>query len=226
MDSSPTADLDLAPRREELTRLGFSIVGEDHDCLTAVRSVRAKDLANIQWTTLVRVRRVEHLDAETVRADQAALRADAPGLVPPAKAPLGRRNFRAELLCYLADTADDAARAIALAPPPYDLSAQRQVGILEASAQTSRDTRTGMVMWATRPKVNWLIGRVLDPSSPDPGEPRSGLTAYHRAALVMLVGLSLLGFALIAAFVLLMVATLAVVVVLGVGLGIFLGTAA
>lgn len=225
MPDTPPVDLDLAPRREELTRLGFSIVQEHDDTFTAVRSGRAKDLANIQWTTIVRVRRVEHIDAATIRADQAALREDAPPLDPPARAPLGRMNMRAELLCYLADTADDDARVIAQAPPPYDFKAHRQTGILEASGQRFHLTSSGMVLWATRPKVNWLISRVLDPASADPGEPRSGLTTYFWASIAAVVLSTLAGFALIALLVLFLIAMLAVLVVLGVGVGIFLGTA-
>jgi len=223
MVPSPTADLDLAPRRNELTRLGYTIVDEAETSFTAVRSVRARDLSNIQWTILMRVKRVDHVDAALVLADRGSLRQDAPPHVPQAKAPLMRQNFRAELVCYLAGTADDEARRLATAEPGYDRTAQRQVGILESDGRVSRTTRSGMMMWATRPKVDWIIQRVLDPASPDPGEPRSGLTSYFRASLLIKVVLMLTSLSLLGCFALSMVAML-VLVVLGVGIGVFLGT--
>ncbi len=218
-------DGDIAPsletRRIELIRLGHEIVGGDDHSLTAMRSGHPDDLAGIQWTTIVRVRRVPHVDAATIRADQAELRADAPALVPDAKAPLGRRNYRAEVLCYLADTADDEARAIAAAPPPYDMTAHLAVGILEASGQQSRHTGSGPVLWATRPKVNYLVSRVLAPASPDPGEPRSVLTTWFRGSRVALIVMTLVSLGLIAFLVLFMVLFMALLLLfLG---GMFLG---
>jgi hypothetical protein len=225
MDMNVPPQLDLAPQRAELTRLGFEIVEGNTNAFTAVRSVRAEDLAGIQWTVILRVRRLPHIDAATIRTDQAALRADAPALVPEAKAPLGRRNYRAEILCYLTDTADDDARAIAVAPPPYDMNAHVAVGILEASGQQSRHTGSGPVLWATRPKVNYLVGRVLDPTSQDTGEPRSAMTTWFRWSRVLFVVTTLISLGLIASLVLFMALVMLVVVGMFVGIGAFLMSA-
>jgi hypothetical protein len=190
MDQEPRHHLDLAPRREELIRLGFSIVREAEGEFTAVRSAPAGTLAGICWTTIVRVRRVAHLDVRTILDDRASLLRAVPALDPPS-APRHSRTGRALLACYLADTADDEARRLAVKWPfPRCFTGHLQAGIFEASGVQSRCVGYAPAYWFTQPQVNWIIGRVLDPTSPDPGEPlsvASSLAWLARGNVAMLL---------------------------------------
>ena len=122
---------------------------------------------------IVRVRRVVHLSAQTARDEMAELFRSGPGLDPCRFPPQGFQKGRVLVLCYLADEADDEARAIANTPPPFDFGGHKQVSILEASGDLTTFSDFAWVYWATQPRVKWLIERVLAPDTRDPGEPRS-----------------------------------------------------
>lgn len=185
VDPAHRFSLDLAPRSDELTRLGFTIVSDDESGMTATRVAPAGRLPGIRWTTIIRLRRVAHLDERMLLDDRAALCQAVPALDPP-DAPWHSRTGRALLVCYLADTVDDGARSKATLPPARCLTGHPQAAILEGNGTRTEGFGVGLYM----PQVTWIMRRVLDPAAPDPGEPKTVLSSLGwlmRGNVVLLV---------------------------------------
>lgn len=102
-----------------------------------------------------------------------------PGLLE-SHIPWQTRHGRAALLVYLADSADPSARSLALAQRRV-FTAQLQAGILEADGALTHTNRVLPNVWPGVPQMDWIIGRVLDPGSPDPGEPLTVATSLAWA---------------------------------------------
>jgi hypothetical protein len=188
VDEASHPDLTLGPRRAELGRLGFTILEEGEDQFTAARSGQAGTRGDTRLTIILCVRRVTRLDHTTIDRDQQRLLHVAPELLKPLT-PWRARDGRAVLLVYLADSADPGARRFALAQRRV-FSAHLQAGILEADGTLTHTNRIVPNVWPGQPQMDWVIGRVLDPGSPDPGEPvsaSSSLAWRGRGNPVLLV---------------------------------------
>ena len=99
-------DLDLEPRRAELRRLGFDIVRDRPDELVGVRCKYHWDMA-MRLTTVVRIRRVQHLSNPDVVGQQDALE-QIGDHVDPSVLPRGFQQGRQLVDIWLADSAEQS----------------------------------------------------------------------------------------------------------------------
>ncbi len=191
-------DLDLGPRRAELERQGYRVIEDEPQLLTAVRSRWHWDCVVTKLTLLVRVRRVQRVTVQLMRADRDWLNQHA-GDLDPSALPRGFQKGRAVVVIYLADEADDEARALAAQAPTLEFASFQMAAILEASGQESWYSSTRLWGAVYYPKFQHAIRRMLDPVSPAGNEPISVLGAVLM--LMMLVPLALMccGFPLLTA---------------------------
>ncbi len=100
-------DLSLAPRLEELRRLGFELARDRDDEVVAVRCKWHWDMA-MRLTTVVRLRRVEHLSKLDLAGQQQTLERVAEE-VDPSVLPRGFQQGRQLIDIWVCDSAEEGA---------------------------------------------------------------------------------------------------------------------
>lgn len=187
---APTAPLlpELQQRRDELERLGFSIVYQDAQSVIGTRAKWHWDCFFVKLTTVAWVKRVQEVSAQLMLQDRQWLQANGSQL-DPSKLPVGMQKGRAATIVYLADRAWDDAKQAAMSSPPIEFGAISLPAIRLVSGESFSFTGTPLWGAALYPKIKFIVRRLLDPQHPDSKEPLSMI----GVVLIAILGLMILG---------------------------------
>jgi len=170
-----TMDLELASRRAELERLGFTILKQDAGSLVARRSKWHWECFLTNLTTVVLVRRVPTVSAADMGADRRWLKGAVSELDPSAL-PVGFQKGRAFLMVYLVDHPDPTALDEAAKRPAMELATFHLPAVVDPSGSATYYDHTPIFGGIYFPIFRFLLRRICLPHEPPPArEPKSGV---------------------------------------------------
>lgn len=165
--------VDLATRRAELERLGFTILREDESSLVASRSKWHWECFLTKLTTIVLVRRVPTVTVDDMAADRRWLKTSVSQLDPSAL-PVGFQKARSFLAVYLADQPDPAAVHKCAERPKVELASFYVPAIVDGAGNATYYDKTAIFGGIYFPIFRFLLSRLCRPQEPPPAsEPKS-----------------------------------------------------
>ena len=191
---------ELASRKAELERQGFTILAEGPVLVTAGRGRWYWDCAMTKLVYTVFVRRVPVLDETTYFADRVKLEEEAASLDASAL-PRGFQKGNAVIVLYVADRVDPEVLERIEHKPERGFAKFHFPVVLDLS--TGRGTYLESTPhWGSLyyPKFRHLAERLLHPEAPPTKEPLSGMGVALAILLMTSCVLSLLGLAILSAF--------------------------
>jgi len=177
----------LDQQRDELLRLGYSIVSESEHEIVGVRSVWHWDVIATNMTYVVFLRATGPLSRANVESEYDRMIKQAREL-DPSRIPRGFQHGRTIVPVYIADHVEPDAIALIEGPAPMHFAVQLFPMALDRStgqAHYLRSTR----MWgaAYLPKFRFLAMRLLEPESAPDREPVSGCGILVTVLTVLLL---------------------------------------
>jgi hypothetical protein len=157
--------MSLEPQRQELQRLGFTLVDAEDGTVIGVRRKWHLDCILTRITYVVFVRHVEHLTAEVIEHDRVELEQRARGL-DTSILPRGFQKGVAVITAYVAGQVDDGARSLCEQKPKTRFAYFYLPGVIDAG--------TGQVHYLRRTpawgalffsKFRFLMQRMLQPGA-------------------------------------------------------------
>jgi hypothetical protein len=157
--------MSLQPQRQELERLGFSIVAAEEGTLIGVCRKWHLDCILTRITYVVFVRYVEQLTATVIERDRVELEQRARTL-DTSLLPRGFQKGVAVLTAYVAGQVDDDARALVEQKPKSRFAFFYLPGVIDASTGQVHLLR-GTPMWGALyfAKFRFLMRRMLQPGA-------------------------------------------------------------
>jgi len=185
--------------RDELLRLGYTIVTDDGTQIVAVRSRWYWDCVVSKMTSVVYVRPVERLTAQMIAADREPLTAYAQS-IDPSKLPPGFQKGLVVVPVYIADAIDPEATAALESEQALRLAIFYFPAALDRSTGRAHFLRgTPILGWVFFSKFRYLAGRLLEPTAAPATEPISvpGALLVVSMAIMLPLSCGLLAFTLL-----------------------------
>ena len=174
-------------QRDELLRLGYSIVSESDHEVVGVRNVWHWDVIATNMTYVVYLRATGPLSRANIESEYRRMIEQARQL-DPSRIPRGLQHGRTIVPVYMADSVDQDAVLLLESASPMRFAEQVFPMAFDRSARRAYYLRSTRIWGAAYvPKLRFLAQRLLEPASAPEKEPVSGCGVVITAMMVLVL---------------------------------------